>query len=154
MLLVHRINRTWVLRGALEPHGLFVSDLTFHLHGVNEEFTGLTSISLETIRKAKTKKLSMGNTNFVGEDFDNSILQDSKNKYCVVSMILFYMKTHMSSQYEGKFFLHKCGEKERKIRDANGDKRLGDEKRPFGIYYFNNLAKQFAKMCDFTNPKK
>ena len=130
-----------MLRGALESYGLFFGDLTFFLQSVNSFISVLVSITLETIRKAKTKKLSMGKTSFVGEDFDDSILQDSKNKYCVVSIILSYIKTHMDPKYSGNCFLHKCGVKERKVREANGDKRLGDEKRPFGVYYFNNLAK-------------
>ena len=138
-MLVHRINRTWVLRGALEPHGLHVQDLSFHTHGEMEDFTGLTSISLDTIRKAKTKKLSHKNTSFAGEDFDNSILEDSKNDYCVVSLILFYMKNHVEIDYKGKFFLHSFGPKQIEERAKKGIFMLGNTERPFGLNFFNQL---------------
>ena len=78
MILVHRINRTWVLRGALEPSGLLVGDLSFHFHEKNNKFKVFMSITLESIRKAKNKQLSMGKTNLLDKEFDSSMLQDKK----------------------------------------------------------------------------
>ena len=100
------------------------------------------------------KRLSLGNTNFVGEDFDNSILEDSKNKYCVVSLILFYNMNHVESDYTGKFFLHKCTVPEQAEREKVGNFKLADQEKPFGLSYFNKLAKELATFCGFTNSKK
>ena len=31
---------------------------------------------------------------------------------------------------------------------------LGNTERPFGLKFFNQLAKELAEFCDFKNPKK
>ena len=105
MILVHRINCTWVLHGVLEPSRLLVGDLSFHFHEKDNKFKGLVAITLESIRKAKNKRLSMGKTNLLDKEFDNSMLQDRKNKYCMVSIMLFtwppilLLITQVSSSY-------------------------------------------------------
>ena len=102
--LVYSVNRTWNLRGQIEPLNLKMPDF-FELHETGVHF-GLYSAEIISLRREKNGNLSFSNTSFV-LSFDDTVFEDRKNKYGVVTLMRYYIDKHLPIGHIGNFFYEK-----------------------------------------------
>ena len=152
MLLVHRVLKTWMLRGQIVPASITVAHIKIFTHesGI---FKSLKLVKINNLHTDKTSRLSLGNPT-VRKNLSREVYEYKKNKYCVFNLIEYMLENHIPLGYDGPFFLHKANKKVIQERKKNGNEMESNIDRRFGLLYFDKMAKALAKRCGFKNAEK
>lgn len=147
--MVFRILKTWLLREMHEPVALLALDVTTGEHKKGNT-KGLNYVYIKGFKGDKMIKLSFEKTS-MREGRNTYMLQEKMNKYCVVSLIMFYIENHLPTGWEGPLILQKAKVSKIKTRKSMYNQTESDPKKPFVMDTLNTVQKIFAKRCKFGN---